>query len=74
MSSSKSPMSISTSPDDALMTSYLILAGKSAHVPGHLSIGSHAVWNAKVIALIGPHFKEGNDGTSTHCDTLLWVL
>ena len=60
MSSSKNVHIIGTSPDDTLMISYLLLAGKSAHVPGNLSRGSHLEWNAKVNALIGPHFKEGN--------------
>ena len=42
MASSENPHVIGTSPDDALMTSYLLLAGRSAHAPSNLSGGSHS--------------------------------
>ena len=51
--------------DDAPMTSYLLLVGKSVHVPGHLSGGSCSEQNTKVNTLIGHHFKERN-GDSRH--------
>ena len=51
------------SPDDALITSYLLLAGKSVHAPGHLSGGGCSEWNAKMNSLIGPHSKEENGGS-----------
>ena len=47
------------STDDALMMSYLLLAGKSVHAPGHLSIGSDCEWNTRVNTLIGCQFKGG---------------
>ena len=56
---------ISTSTHDIQMMSYLLLAGKPAHVPGYLSGGSYSEQNAKGDALIGPPFKEGN-GSSRH--------
>ena len=46
------------------MTSYILLEGRSVHAPGHLSVDSHSEWNARVSALIGPHFEEGNGGLS----------
>ena len=48
---------------DVLMMSYLLLVGKSAHVPGHLSVGSHSELNTKVKALIVPSHEEGNGGS-----------
>ena len=51
------------SPDDALMVSYLLLAGKSLYVPGHLSEGSCSQQNAKVNALVGLHLEEGKGGS-----------
>ena len=49
--------------NDAPMMSYLLLVGRSVHVPGHLSEGSHSEQNAEVNALISPHLEEGNGGS-----------
>ena len=57
MSSSKTPHVIGMSPDEAVMTSLLLLVGKSVHVPGNLSRGSYSKWNAKANALVGSHFN-----------------
>ena len=59
MSSFKNPHIIRASPDDAAMMSCLHLVGKSAHVPGHLSIGSHSEWNTRANALIGLLLERG---------------
>ena len=59
------PHIIRMSPDDVPMTSYLLLARKSAHVPSHLSGGSCSEQNSKVNTLITPYFEEG-DGGSMH--------
>ena len=75
MSSSKNPHTIGTSPDDIPMMSYLLLVGKFAHVPDHLSIGIHSEWNARVNALIIPQLKGGEMVVpGTCCDTLPQVL
>ena len=39
---------------DALMMSYLLLAGKSAHAPCHLSGGSHSEQDAEAATLVTP--------------------
>ena len=43
---------ISTSSHDALIISCLLLVGKSAHVPGHPSGGSHSEWDARAAAQV----------------------
>ena len=39
---SEIPYIIGTSPNDAVMTSWFVLVGKSAHVPDQLSESSHS--------------------------------
>ena len=50
------PYVIGMSPHDVPMTSYLLLAGKSVHVPGYLSRGGQSEQNTKVNALTGHPF------------------
>ena len=48
------PHIIGMSSHDVLMMSCSLLAGNSAHAPGHLSRGSCSEWNPKAAALVTP--------------------
>ena len=59
------PHIISTSSYDAPMMSCTLLAGKSAHAPGHLIGDSRSEQNPEVDTLITTHHEEGN-GSPRH--------
>ena len=73
MSSSENHHVISVSPDDALMTSYLLLVGKYANVPGHLSVSRCSEQNARVNAPTDPHLEREMAAPGTCCDTYMQV-
>ena len=52
------------------MMSFPLLAGKSAHVPGHLSRGSHSEWDNRVATLVAPSLWMGKWQPQTHTVTL----
>ena len=49
--------------------SYLLLAGKFAHVPGYLSGGSCPEWDAEVATLgTPPNYEEEMAAPGRYCD------
>ena len=64
------PHVIGTSLHNTPMMSCPLLAGKSAHAPGHLSGGSHSEQDTKVATLVAPSLQRGKWWPQAHTMTL----